>query len=60
MKNLGSIVLLLAAAASHVASLPTADVAHNEIRAANDAAHAIYARVPKKNKGKDAPLSVLV
>lgn len=50
MKNLGSIILLLAAAASQVASLPTGEVAHHQIRAANDIAHEIYARVPKKNK----------
>lgn len=55
MKNFGSIILLLAAAATQVASLPTAEVAHyQQIRAASDIAHEIYARVPKKNKDKDA------
>lgn len=43
--------MILAAAATQVASLPATGVAHNQIRAANDAAHEIYARVPKKNKG---------
>lgn len=57
MKNLGSIILLLAAAASQVASLPTGEVARHQIRAANDVSHEIYARVPKKDKdaGKNRP-----
>lgn len=51
MKNFGSIVLLLAAAATQVATLPAVEAPYNQIRAKADEAHEIYARVPK-NKGE--------
>lgn len=50
MKNLGNIVLLLAAGAGYVASLPAGDVPANQVRG-YEAVNEILARMPK---GKDA------
>lgn len=54
MKNLGSIALLLAAAATQVATLPTVEGSYPQIRAINDAEPHVWARVPKKNKNNGA------
>lgn len=56
MKNLGSIVLLLAAGAGYVASLPAGGVAGNQIRAVHDGAAApmMIPRAPKKGDAQGA------
>lgn len=60
MKNLGSIVLLLAAGAGYVASLPAGEAPANQVRSyEGEALHEMLAREPKKNKGAagKSPLS---
>lgn len=52
MKNLGNIVLLLAAGAGYVASLPAGDAPANQVRA-YDAVNEILARVPKNKDNND-------
>ncbi|CAN8098287.1 unnamed protein product [Discula destructiva] len=53
MKNLGSIVLLLAVGAGYVASLPVGELPTNEVRAIDggDGPHIVPLEVRKKSKG---------
>lgn len=60
MKNLGNIVLLLAAGAGYVASLPAGDAPGNQVRGyEGQAVHEILARVPKGKGAAGKPIMLL-
>ena len=48
MKNLGSILLLLATSATYVASIPYGEPHQYEVRGYGDEPASLFARVPKK------------